>query len=77
MATHKESIAYVSTFNDLAGDKVQFTQSDYKFYEVTANSNFDSPAIFVSNAIKDNLSNLKSEYDNPEKKKIKSKCTIL
>ena len=79
MSTHKESIAFVGTFNDSPEPKVPFAQAEYAHFYVGANTGFDATTDFISSLIRESLSSVKSEYeDAPEKKKTKkSKCVIL
>ena len=78
MSTHKESIAFVGTFNDSPEQKVQFAQTEYAHFDVSETSGFDATTNFISSLIGESLSYVKSEYgDAPEKKKAKKKCVIL
>lgn len=77
-STDKESVIFVSTFNDSFEQKVQFSQTEYKHFDVTLNSGFDSTSQYIRSIIKDSLASVKSEYeDAPKKKKTKRTCTIL
>lgn len=77
-STDKESIIFVSTFNDSFEQKVQFYQTEYKHFDVTLNSGFDTTSQYIYSLIKNSLAYVKSEYeDAPEKKKSKKTCVIL
>ena len=60
MSTHKESIAFVGTFNDSPEPKVPFAQAEYAHFYVGANTGFDATTDFISSLIRESLSRVKS-----------------